>query len=157
MNNNTPNREYVKVRGIGRVQLVDKETGKIEGDSGWTNNVITESGFDDAIVGAIGGIANSSQVTHMQLGTQTDTAASTQTSLSGEFGSRKATSESLVGNGTLQATANWGTNEATQSTIGAVGLYGSSSGSSCLNVILVSTSNKTTNQQLNATVQWRFS
>jgi len=150
-------RDEITVRGYGRIQLVNAKTGKIEGDSGWKQNAVTETGFDDAIVGAIGGIAASSQVTHMQLGTQTAAPSSTQTALSGEFGARQATTESLVGNGTLQATASWATNEATQSTIGAVGLYGSSSGSSAFNALTVATSAKTTDQTLNATVQWRFS
>ena len=108
-------------------------------------------------MGSIGGITNSSQVTHCQMGTQTAAAVSTQVAISGEFGTRKATDESLVGAGTLQATVNFGTNENTQSTIGAVGLYGSSSGSSVLNVITVATSNKTTDQQANVTIQWQFS
>lgn len=150
-------KEEITIRGWGRIQLVNVKTGKVEGDSGWKPNLITESGFDDAIVGAIGGITNSSQVTHVQMGTQTAAPASTQVAISGEFGTRKATDESLVGNGTLRATANFATNENTQSTIGAVGLYGSASGSSCLNVITVATSNKTTDQQANVTVEWRFS
>lgn len=151
------NADTIQIRGFARVQLVNAKTGKIEGDSDWQKNVVTDSGFDDAIVGAIGGITNSSQVTHVQMGTQTAAAVSTQVAISGEFGARKATDESLVGNGTLRATANFATNENTQSTIGAVGLYGSSSGSSCLNVITVATSNKTTDQQANVTVEWRFS
>ena len=150
-------KEKISIRGFARVQLVNAETGKIEADSGWQRNTVTESGFDDAIVGAIGGIANSSQVTHIQMGTQTDAPASTQTTLSGEFGTRKAATMSLVGNGTLRGTANFATNENTQSTIGGVGFYGSSSGSSCLNAITVATSNKTTDQQANVTIEWRFS
>lgn len=147
----------ITIRGFARMQFVNDKTGKVEYDTGWKRNVVTHSGFDDGIVGAIGGITASSQVTHIQMGTQTDAAASTQDTLSGEFGTRVATTPTLVGNGTLQATANFATNENTQSTIGAVGLYGSSSGSSCLNAILVSTSNKTTDQQANVTIQWRFS
>lgn len=151
--------EAIKVRGFGRLQIVNAKTGKIEGDSRWCKNLITDTGFDDLIVGAIGGIANSSQVTHMALGTQTDAAVSTQTSMSGEaaWAPRKTTTESLVGNGTLQATASWDTDEATGSNIGSVGLYGTSTGGSIGNVILVSTSAKTTDQTLNATVQWQFS
>jgi hypothetical protein len=150
-------KESISVKGFGRLQWVNVRTGKIDRDTGWGENAITESGFDDAIVGAIGGIAASSQITHLQLGTQTDAAASTQTALSGEFGARKAATNSLVGAGTLQATANWATNEGTESTFGAIGAYGSSSGSSALNVLVTSTSAKTTDQELNATVQWRFS
>ena len=94
----------------------------------------------------------------MQIAAQTAAAVSTQTSMTGEHPeARQVATKTLVGNGTLQATASWATNLGTQSTIGAVGLYGSVSGSSILNVLLVSTSLKTTDQTLNATVQWRFS
>jgi hypothetical protein len=151
------NTENIQIKGFGRVQLVNKKTGKIEADTGWQKNAITESGFDDAIVGAIGGIAASSQVTHLQLGTQTDVPASTQTTLSGEFATRQGTTPTLVGNGTMQATANWATDEATQSNVGAIGAYGTSTGGSCLNALTFATSAKTTDQELNATVQWRFS
>ncbi len=149
--------DQITIKGFGRVQLVDAKTGKIVGDSGWASNTITADGFQDYIVGSIGALSGSSNVTHMQLGTQTDAPSSSQTSLSGEFGARKAVTVSFVANGTLRATANWGTNEATQSTIGAVGLYGTSTGGSIGNVLTVATSNKTTDQQLNATVEWRFS
>ena len=145
------------VRGFARVQLVNDKTGKIEGDSGWNQNVVTESGFDDAIVSQIGAFGASSEVSHVQMGTQTAAALSTQIAISGEFGTRKGVTNSLVGAGTLRATANFATNENTQSTIGAVGLYGSSSGSSCLNVITVATSNKTTDQQANVSIEWQFS
>jgi hypothetical protein len=148
--------ERIKIKGFGRLQLVNKKTGKIEGDSGWAENVISESGFDDYIVGAMGGIAASSQVTHLQLGTQTAAGNSTQVALSGEFGTRQATTPTLVGYGTCQATANWGTNEGTESTIGAIGAYGTSSGGSVANILTVATSDKTTDQQLNCTVQFRF-
>lgn len=150
-------RDKLKIRGFGRVQFVNVKTGKVDWDSGWSENTITESGFDDAIVGVIGGLANSSQVTHLQMGTQTQAPASTQTTLTGEFGTRKAVTNSLVGNGTLRATVNFATDENTQSTIGAVGLYGTSTGGSVLNVLTVATSNKTTDQQANVTVEWRFS
>ena len=147
----------ITIRGFARVQLVIAKTGKVEGDSGWGRNIVTESGFDDAIVSQIGAFGASSEVSHVQMGTQTAAALSTQIAISGEFGTRVATNNTLVGDGTLRATANFATNENTQSTIGAVGLYGSSSGSSCLNVITVATSNKTTDQQANVTIQWEFS
>ncbi len=148
--------EGINIRGWARIQLVNVRTGKIEGDSGWKPNIVTSSGKEDAIVGSIGGITNSSQVSHVQMGTQTTAPVSTQIAISGEFGTRLATDESFVSAGTLRATANFATNQNTQSTIGAVGLYGSSSGSSVLNVITVATSNKTTDQQANVTVEWRF-
>lgn len=152
------NKDTIQIKGFGRVQLVDKKTGKIMGDSGFVRNAITTSGFDDACVGAVGKIAASSQTTHLQLATQTDAPTSSQTALSGEFGTRKSVSSpSLVGDGTLRLTANWGTNEATQSSVGAIGAYGSSAGSSCLNALTFTASAKTTDQELNATVDWQFS
>ena len=144
---------------MARFQLINKKTGKIDGYSVWLDNIITETGFDDLIVGVIGGIAASSQVTHIQLGTQTQAPLSTQTSLTGEFGGRLAVTPTLVGNGTLQATRTWETNEATEagSEVGGIGLYGTSTGGSIGNVLTFATSQKTTDQTLSATVQWRFS
>jgi hypothetical protein len=81
-------KESISVKGFGRLQWVNVRTGKIDRDTGWGENAITESGFDDAIVGAIGGIAASSQITHLQLGTQTDAAASTQTPGNRELGNQ---------------------------------------------------------------------
>ena len=150
-------KDGISVKGFGRVQLVNVRNGKIEADTGWQKNVITESGFDDAIVGAIGGIAASSQMTHLQIGTQTDAPASTQSTLSGEFGTRVAVTPTLVGAGTLQATANWTTAQNTQSDSGAIAAYGTSSGGSCLNALTFATSAKTTDQEMNATLQWQFS
>ena len=57
--NTIPHAEGINVRGWARIQLVNAKSGKIEGDSGWKPNIFTESGFDDAIVGSIGGITNS--------------------------------------------------------------------------------------------------
>lgn len=152
------NANEIRVRGYGRVQLCDAKTSAIEGDSGWGPNVITTTGSQDAIVGVIGAIAASSQVTHIQLATQTtETNASSQVVLVGEFTTREATTPTFTANGTLVATASWATNEATESNIGAIGLYGSSSGSSVMNVKTFATSLKTTDQTLNATMEWRFS
>ena len=152
------NTNEVSVRGYGRVQLCNAKTGMIESDSGWGPNVITTTGSQDGIVGTIGGLAVSSQVTHIQLATQTtETDASSQIVLVGEFTTREATTPTFTANGTLVATASWATNEATESNIGAIGLYGSTSGSSVMNVKTFATSLKTTDQTLNATMEWRFS
>ena len=150
-------KDRITVKGFGRVQRVNAKTGKIEGDSGWKRNTITESGFDDAIVGAIGGIAASSQFTHLQIGTQTNAIVSTQVALSGEHGDRIAVTPTLVGAGTLQALGTWATSQNNASSSAAIAAYGSSSGSSCLNGILFTASSKTTDQQMVATMQWQFS
>jgi hypothetical protein len=83
--------------------------------------------------------------------------SSAQTSASGEFEARKSTSNSFVANGTLRMTAQFATNEATQSTLGGIAAYNTSSGGTAASVATFATSNKTTDQTLNVTYEWRFS
>lgn len=149
-------KQEIKVRGFIRTCLRNVKTGEIV-LSKWIPNVITEDGFDNYIVGAIGALGGSKQITHLQIATQTATPVSTQGTASGEFGTRKSASLSLVGAGTLQATASWATNEATQSNMGAICVYNTSAGGSAGSIGIFSTSAKTTDQTFNATYQWRFS
>lgn len=148
-----------KVRGFVRFELIDVR-GKHKGRrrmSPWHQNAITADGFQNYIVGPIGAIAGSKTVSHLQLATQTTAPSSSQTSASGEFEARKTTANTFVANGTLQVTASFATNEATQSNVGAVALYNTSSGGTVASVATFSTSAKTTDQTLNITYQWRFS
>lgn len=146
----------VAVRGFYRVMLHDHKTGK-KYYSPWRKNAITADGFQNYIVGTSAGIAGSKQISHMQLATQTTAPSSSQNTASGEFEARKATTNTFVANGTLRATASWNTNEGTQSTLGAVALYNTSSGGTAGSVATFTTSNKTTDQTLNVTYEWRFS
>lgn len=148
--------QEIKVRGFVRVGLRNIKTGEIT-MSPYVPNAVTEDGFDNYIVGAIGAIAGSKQVTHLQLATQTAAPVSTQSTASGEFGTRKAATKTLVGAGTLQATASWATNEATQSNVGAICMYNTSASGTAGSVATFATSAKTTDQTMNATYQWRFS
>lgn len=149
-------RDSITVEGFYRVMLRDVRTGK-EIYSPWRKNAITADGFQNYIVGTAGAIAGSKTVSHMQVATQTTAPSSSQTSASGEFEARKATTNTFVANGTLRATASWNTNEATQSNLGGVALYNTSSGGTCGSVATFSTSAKTTDQTLNITYEWRFS
>lgn len=146
----------IKVRGFYRVMVHDLKTGR-KRYSPWRKNAITADGFQNYIVGTAGAVAGSKQITHMQLATQTTAPSSSQNTASGEFEARKATTNTFVANGTLRATASWNTNEGTQSTLGAVALYNTSSGGTAGSVATFSTSNKTTDQTLNVTYEWRFS
>jgi hypothetical protein len=153
--------ENLSPKGFIRLQLKNARTGEIEGDSGWNQNVITDDGFDNYIVGAVGGIAGSKQVTHLALGTQTNAPVSTQATASGEdtWAARKAPTLSLVGDGTLQATASWETNEATASNVGAIAMHDISTvndRTACA-IATFASSAKTTDQTINATYQLRFS
>lgn len=146
----------VRVRGFYRVMLHDVRSGR-KLYSPWRQNVITGDGFQNYIVGPIGAIAGSKTISHMQLATQTTAPTSSQNTASGEFEARKAVTNSFVANGTLRATASWNTNEATQSNLGGVALYNTSSGGTAGSIATFTTSAKTTDQTLNVTYEWRFS
>lgn len=147
--------EGFKIRGFVRTELRNVRTGEVEVNE--TENAITANGFQNYLVGAVGAIAGSKQVSHVQLATQTTAPSSSQTSASGEFEVRKTTSNSFVANGTLRMTAQYATNEATQSTLGGIAAYNTSSGGTAASVATFATSNKTTDQTLNITYEYRFS
>lgn len=147
--------EGFRIRGFVRTELRNVRTGAVERNE--VENAITAEGFQNYLVGCVGGIAGSKVVSHIQLATQTTAPSSSQTSASGEFEARKSVTKTFVANGTLRMTASFATNEATQSTLGAIAAYNTSSGGSAASVATFSTSNKTTDQQLLITYEYRFS
>jgi hypothetical protein len=149
-------KEKLTIKGFVRFELVNIKTGE-KRRSRWYKNIITADGFQNYIVGSIGNIAGAKNVTHLQVATQTAAPLSSQTSASGEFESRKTTSNSFISPGTFQATMSFNTNEATQSTMGAVALYNTSAGGTAASIATFATSNKTTDQTMAITYQWRFS
>lgn len=146
----------IKINGFVRGCLINHKTGQIQMGQ-WHKNAVTADGFQNYIVGPIGVIAGSKTISHIQVATQTTAPTSSQQSASGEFEARKTSLNTFSANGTLQCTASFATNEATQSTLGGVALYNTSSGGTCASVATFATSNKTTDQTLNVTYQWRFS
>jgi hypothetical protein len=148
--------QTISIRGFGRVQLVNAKTGKIEGDSGWKRNVVTEIGFQDYLSRLLGAIASSKQATVLALGTQTAAPSSTQTSITGEQTPRKTATNSVVSSKTMRMTANWATDEVNTS-IAAIGAYNTTTTGSIANVLTFASTLKTTDQQLNATLEFRFS
>lgn len=149
-------KDTIKIKGFVRFCLKNVKTGKEE-LSDWIPNAITADGFQNYICGPIGAVAGSKTVGFLQVATQTAAPASSQNTASGEFEARKGTTNTFSANGTLQATASWATNEATQSTLGAIAIYNTSSGGTAGSIATFATSNKTTDQTLSATYQWRFS
>jgi hypothetical protein len=146
----------VQVSGFYRLMMRNVRTGK-KVYTPWRKNVITADGFQSYIVQSIGSGLTGKLVSHMQLATQTAAPTSSQTSATGEFEARKAVTNSFVANGTLRATASWNTNEATQSAVGAVALYNTSSAGTAGSIATFTASTKTTDQTLNVTYEWRFS
>jgi len=154
---NSMSKEMMRVKGFMRVQVTDAKTGKIVGDSGWKKNTVTNVGFQDYIVGAIGNVGASKQVSYMAIGTGA-APASTDTSLSGETGARVTTSNSVISSKTLQTTAQFaGSDMAGTCTIQNVALVNVSSGGTILCGTTYSTSQWASNQNVNATYQLRFS
>jgi len=147
--------EMLKIKGFARVQIV--KDGKVVGDSGFVKNQVVNLGFQDYIVGAIGAVAGSKQVSHMAIGTGTAPGAA-DTSLAGETGARVTTSNSAVASKTLQTTAQFaGTDMASTCTIQNVALVNTSSGGTILCGTTYATSQWASNQNVNATYQLRFS
>ncbi len=145
----------VLIKGFVRACLTNVRTGEIE-MTPWMPNVLTSDGLQNYICHSVGSIAGSKYITHMQVATQTAAPVTSQTSASGEFESRKATTNTFAASGTLQCTASWATNEATQSTLGAVALYNTSSGGTAGSIATFTQSTKTTDQTLSVSYQWRF-
>lgn len=120
-------KSVVKIRGFARLQMGERDPDgnvRIIGDSGWIKNTICADGFQNYIVGSVGAVAGSKQVTHMVLATQSTAVNSASTSLVGETRVRKAVTPSFVANGTLQLTGSWSSTDNTAAiTIGSIALY----------------------------------
>lgn len=150
-------RDALKVKGFIRMQIVNPETGRVVGDSGWKKNTVVNLGFEQYIVSSLGKIAGSKQVQYMAIGTGSAPSA-TDTSLSGETGARVSVSNSVLSNKTLQATAQFaGSDMGGTCTIQNVALADATSGGTILCGTTYATSQWASNQNVNATYQLRFS
>jgi hypothetical protein len=122
------------IAGFTRVQL--KEDGKLVGDSGWSHNMIVNTGLQVFIMGSLGAIAGSAQVGAMAVGTG-GAPASTDTSIAGEYGgtakriavtcATTLRTASLTAN-TMRWTGSWGSSlNSGASNISNIGLFNVSS------------------------------
>lgn len=142
----------LKVKGFFRVQLT--EDGRIIGDSGWKKNQVTNLGFNQYLVSALGAIAGSKQVSHMALGSGGAPAASA-TTLGGEVEKRASvTSATSSSSKTVRFTATFSSADSfvtdTQN-ISNVGLFNSSSTGTLFAGNTYASSSVATNQNVNAT------
>ncbi len=150
-------KERMKIKGFTRVQITDAKSGKIVGDSGWHENTVVNLGFADYIVGSVGALAGSKQVSHLAIGTGGAPAAG-DTTITGEVGVRVTSSNSVISSKTLQATGQFsGTDQGSTVTIQNVALVNTSSGGTILAGTTYATSQWASNQNVNATYQLRFS
>jgi hypothetical protein len=153
-----PTHDAVKVRGFYHVQIVDGD--KIVGDSGWNANQVTNLGFNQFLVSALGSISGSKYVSHMALGTSGAPAAA-DTALTGEVGTRTAvTAATSSSSKTLRLTATFAAGWHTSAgafNISNIGLYNSSSSGTLFAGNTYASSSCASNQAVNATYDIIFS
>lgn len=148
--------ERINIRGFIRGQLVDPKTGKIEGDTGWIENSLTNAGLT-VLADLIGGGANSYKVGYMAAGTQNTAINVTQTDLVGRTHSFITAATGTSGTCTQTFTVDFGSASLSAScVVAAVGLYKTNSAGSLVALQTFATSNWNTNQDFNVTYQLRF-
>lgn len=155
--------EKTGIRGFYRVRIVEK-TGKrgrpkFKGDSGWKENQITNLGFNQFLVSALGSISGSKYVSHVGLGTGTVPGAAA-TTLDGEVGTRQAvtaatssTSKALAMTATFAA--GWHTSGSAHN-IANIGLFNSVTSGTLFAGNTFASSSCASNQAVNITYNVTF-
>ncbi len=150
----------VNVKGMFKLQILDKKTRKVVGDSGWSANQVTAKGFNDMLAGCVIGAANSQQAASGVLATQSTAVNSTHISLAGTALTAVSMAPTTLADGTARLTCSFdGANLATNTvTIGTIGLhYNSDITNSMLAGQTYTTSQFTSDQDVNATYEIQFS
>ena len=148
-------KEGVGVRGFYHVQIMEGD--QIVGDSGWRENQVTNLGFNQFLVSALGSISGSKYVSHVGLGTGGAPAAS-DTALTGEVGTRQAvtaatSSSSKTVRFTSTFAAGWHTSPSAHN-ISNIGLFNSLSAGTLFAGNTYASSSCASNQAVNS---WRLS
>ena len=146
----------LKIRGMTRLQIVDKKSRKILGDTGWRKNQITNYGLESCICAAPIGAA-SVQGAGFILGTGGDPASSA-TALDGSNTDQySAFGQSTVsGSLTARMTQSFDGANGSMATMGNIGVLAASTGSLIAGASFA-TSSLGTDQDVNATYQFEYS
>jgi len=149
-------KNLVAVKGFTRLQIVDKKTRKIVGDTGWGENQITNYGLESCIVGLPFAAAGSIQAAGMMLGSGTNPASdATQLPLSNTDYYSAFAYSSVIDSLTARASVSFdGTLGA--ATIANVGVFAASSGTILAGKTFASSA-LTTDQDVNCTYEIRYS
>lgn len=124
--------EGLRAKGFFRLNIVDAD-GSVAGDSGWVRNAIQDSAYTNFLIKCVYSTA-STGVTHIALGTSTQTQAATAQTLGGEvMSSTQRTTYSYATSSNsrsiaLTATFASGFVSGAGSTLANIGLFNSSSG-----------------------------
>ena len=144
----------VTIKGFTRVQIKDKKTRKIVGDSGWHQNVITDYGYESCIVASPIG-AGSVQAAVLMLGSggvptsTTDAIPNSNSKYISSFAQ-----SSVIGSSTARMTVSFdGTLAA--ATLSNIGVYATSNGSLIAGNSYASSA-LATDQDVNCTYEFRY-
>jgi len=149
----------IGVNGFFRVQIVDKETGKIKGNTGWIENQITNYGLESCIVGKPINASNGSPVyvAGLILGSAS-TPASSAVSLSGSDTKQYSAvaMSSVVASLTARLSQSFeGSGGSSMATLGNIGVLANSTGSLIAGKGFA-TSEFGADQDVNATYELRY-
>ena len=145
----------IGVKGFARLQIMDKKSKKIVGDSGWFENQITNYGLNSCICAAPIGAA-SVQAAGLMLGNGTNPASdavalpSSNTDYYSAFG-QSSVIDSLTARMTQSFDGTLGA-----ATIANIGVFAASSGSLLAGKTFASSALATT-QSVNCSYEWRYS
>lgn len=155
----TKTNDGIKVKGTFRLQIT--EDGKVVGDSGWNTNLVTNLGFNQYLVSALGSISGSKFVSHLAIGTGGDPIA-TDTTLAGEQSVREAvTAATSSTSKTVRFTATFASQDSfvtASKNISNIGLFNTSTaaGGTLFSGKGFASSACATNQNVNATYDITF-
>lgn len=146
----------IGIKGFFRLQIKDKKSGDIVGDTGYIENQITNYGLESCIVALPFKCANSLQASGMMLGSGTGVASNgtNLTSRATEYWASFAQS-TVISSLTARATRSYdGTLGAT--TLQEIGVYAASTGTVIAGKSFTSSA-ITTDQDVNCTYELRYS
>lgn len=121
-------KDTLAIKGFFRVQIRDKETGKVVGDTGYIQNQITNYGMAKCFVGGPAGAADTVQIAGAMLGNGT-APASDATSLNGSNTDYYSTVAETINGSTQAAFGQSFDGSLGAATIANVGLFAASNGS----------------------------
>jgi len=148
--------EGISIKGFMRVQIVDKKTKKIVGDSGYFGNQITNYGLDSCVVALPLCCAGSIQATGMMLGNGTNPASDavalpgSNTDYWGSF-----LQSTVIDSLTARATCSFDGTEGA-ATFANMGIFAASTGTLIAGKTFASSA-ITTDQDINCTYELRYS
>lgn len=148
-------KETAQIKGFLRGQLVDSDTGKVLGDSGWVKNTVCNYGLT-ALAAFAAGVAGSVKPARAALATQTAAMNVTQTALVGTANSYAAFGATgTSGTGAASFTCSFAGSNGSLN-VGAAGLYTSNAAGGFWAGQTFASSAMATNQNFNLTYQFQL-